>query len=130
VVPGNDDAGRAISLYCDLIARAAIDGISRAQANPASMSVLPRSLCAKSFRRAQPTGFQGWPARAVRRRPQEADGRVRRDREEVQRSRYSPLLAASRAHHDTAHKIGEKSDCRAAQMPGSLRPRRDLGKPK
>jgi small subunit ribosomal protein S2 len=31
VVPGNDDAGRAISLYCDLIARAAIDGISRAQ---------------------------------------------------------------------------------------------------
>jgi small subunit ribosomal protein S2 len=30
-VPGNDDAGRAVSLYCDLIARAAIDGISRAQ---------------------------------------------------------------------------------------------------
>ncbi len=30
-VPGNDDAGRAITLYCDLIARAAIDGISRAQ---------------------------------------------------------------------------------------------------
>src|SRR6201988_1052335 len=31
VVPGNDDAGRAISLYCDLVARAAIDGISRGQ---------------------------------------------------------------------------------------------------
>ncbi|WP_417680051.1 30S ribosomal protein S2 [Roseibium sp.] len=30
-VPGNDDAGRAITLYCDLIARSAIDGISRAQ---------------------------------------------------------------------------------------------------
>lgn len=30
-VPGNDDAGRAIALYCDLIARAALDGISRAQ---------------------------------------------------------------------------------------------------
>ena len=29
--PGNDDAGRAITLYCDLIAKAAIDGISRAQ---------------------------------------------------------------------------------------------------
>ncbi|MDE1567748.1 30S ribosomal protein S2 [Aquabacter sediminis] len=28
-VPGNDDAGRAIQLYCDLVARAAIDGISR-----------------------------------------------------------------------------------------------------
>src|SRR5262245_45627960 len=31
VVPGNDDAGRAISLYCDLIAKAAIDGIGRSQ---------------------------------------------------------------------------------------------------
>jgi small subunit ribosomal protein S2 len=30
-VPGNDDAGRAISLYCDLVARAAIDGLSRGQ---------------------------------------------------------------------------------------------------
>jgi small subunit ribosomal protein S2 len=31
VIPGNDDAGRAIALYCDLMARAAIDGISRSQ---------------------------------------------------------------------------------------------------
>ena len=30
-VPGNDDAGRAITLYCDLIARAALDGLERAQ---------------------------------------------------------------------------------------------------
>ena len=30
-IPGNDDAARAIDLYCDLIARAAIDGIGRAQ---------------------------------------------------------------------------------------------------
>ena len=29
-IPGNDDAGRAITLYTDLVARAAIDGISRA----------------------------------------------------------------------------------------------------
>ena len=31
-IPGNDDAGRAITLYCDLVARAAIDGIQRGQA--------------------------------------------------------------------------------------------------
>ena len=31
-IPGNDDAGRAIALYCDLIARAAIDGISESSA--------------------------------------------------------------------------------------------------
>jgi small subunit ribosomal protein S2 len=30
-IPGNDDAGRAISLYCDLISRAALDGLSRSQ---------------------------------------------------------------------------------------------------
>ncbi|HTV68846.1 MAG TPA: 30S ribosomal protein S2 [Rhizobiaceae bacterium] len=30
-IPGNDDAQRAISLYCDLIAKAAIDGIARQQ---------------------------------------------------------------------------------------------------
>ena len=30
-IPGNDDAGRAIALYCDLVARAAVDGISRSQ---------------------------------------------------------------------------------------------------
>jgi small subunit ribosomal protein S2 len=30
-IPGNDDAARAIELYCDLIARAAIDGIARQQ---------------------------------------------------------------------------------------------------
>ena len=30
-IPGNDDAGRAITLYCDLISRAAINGIERAQ---------------------------------------------------------------------------------------------------
>lgn len=31
VVPGNDDASRALSLYCDLVAKAALDGISRSQ---------------------------------------------------------------------------------------------------
>ncbi len=30
-IPGNDDASRAISLYCDLIAKAALDGIARQQ---------------------------------------------------------------------------------------------------
>jgi small subunit ribosomal protein S2 len=30
-IPGNDDAGRAITLYCDLVSRSALDGIERAQ---------------------------------------------------------------------------------------------------
>ena len=32
-IPGNDDAGRALTLYCDLIARAALDGLARSQAS-------------------------------------------------------------------------------------------------
>jgi small subunit ribosomal protein S2 len=28
VIPGNDDAARAISLYCDLVARAALEGMT------------------------------------------------------------------------------------------------------
>ncbi|MDX2306823.1 MAG: 30S ribosomal protein S2 [Hyphomicrobium sp.] len=32
-VPGNDDAGRALTLYCDLVARAALDGLERSQSS-------------------------------------------------------------------------------------------------
>jgi small subunit ribosomal protein S2 len=31
-IPGNDDAARALGLYCDLVARAVIDGLSESQA--------------------------------------------------------------------------------------------------
>ncbi len=40
-IPGNDDAGRAIALYCDLIAKAALDGISRGQGE-AGLDVKPQ----------------------------------------------------------------------------------------
>src|SRR6056297_133420 len=38
IVPGNDDAARAIALYCDLISRAALDGMS-AQLGAAGVDV-------------------------------------------------------------------------------------------
>ena len=37
-IPGNDDAARAIALYCDLIARSALDGMS-AQLGAAGVDV-------------------------------------------------------------------------------------------
>ena len=40
VVPGNDDASRAITLYCDLVAKAVIDGISRAQGERTDVGAL------------------------------------------------------------------------------------------
>jgi small subunit ribosomal protein S2 len=62
VVPGNDDAGRAITLYCDLIAKAAIDGISRSQRDlgmdtGAAVAPVVEELPAET----PPTGFQPLP---------------------------------------------------------------------
>ena len=54
-VPGNDDAGRAITLYCDLVARAAIDGLARSQTSAgvdvgASAEPPAEVIAAKVFR--------------------------------------------------------------------------------
>ena len=38
IIPGNDDAARAIALYCDLVSRAALDGMS-AQMGAAGVDV-------------------------------------------------------------------------------------------
>jgi small subunit ribosomal protein S2 len=58
VVPGNDDAGRAISLYCDLIAKAAIDGISRAQGDSGIDLGAAEAPVAEEIPTEAPTGFQ------------------------------------------------------------------------
>jgi small subunit ribosomal protein S2 len=61
VVPGNDDAGRAITLYCDLVARAAIDGISRAQGELGiDLGAAPAPL-EEELPAAPAAGFQGLP---------------------------------------------------------------------
>ncbi len=59
LVPGNDDAGRAISLYCDLIARAAIDGISRAQGESGVDIGALSNPVREEVPAAQDQGFQG-----------------------------------------------------------------------
>ncbi len=58
VVPGNDDAGRAISLYCDLIARAAIDGIGRAQGD-SGFDLGESAELAVEYAAPAEAGFQG-----------------------------------------------------------------------
>jgi small subunit ribosomal protein S2 len=52
-IPGNDDAGRAITLYCDLVARAAIDGLERSQSAAGvdiGASEAPPAEVVKAFR--------------------------------------------------------------------------------
>src|ERR1700751_609319 len=59
-IPGNDDAGRPIALYCDLIARAAIDGISRAQGDSGvDVGASVRPLAEEIPTAPTSSGFQG-----------------------------------------------------------------------
>jgi small subunit ribosomal protein S2 len=107
VVPGNDDAGRAIALYCDLIARAAIDGISRAQGDSgidvgASVRPVAEELPATS-------GFQGLAGpRAtsddLKKLPGES-GAIEKKFNDLGIFHFWQLAELD---HDTAHKIGEE----------------------
>ncbi len=110
VVPGNDDAGRAISLYCDLIARAAIDGISRAQGDSgvdigAAVQPAREDLPAA----AQASGFQGLagPRGAADdlKKLTGVSGAIEKKLNDLGIFHYWQLAELD---HDTAHKIGEE----------------------
>ena len=123
VVPGNDDASRAVSLYCDLVAKAAIDGISRAQGEMGvDIGAAEKPIVAE----ADPDGAGSRRsrlraiARAARRcrRSQEAARHLAGDRKAAQRSRHLPLFADRRAQRES------RAQCRRRSR--SARPRRRL----
>jgi small subunit ribosomal protein S2 len=58
-IPGNDDAGRAITLYCDLIARAALDGLGRSQTASGVDVGAAEAPPAEVLPTAAPAGFSG-----------------------------------------------------------------------
>ena len=118
-VPANDDAGRAIALYCDLIARAALDGIGRSQghqgidigaseepmaeelpapANTNEPAAEPVAEAGPEPAEAEPTEEFELPERSARRagRPHQAYGRRAAARQEAERCRHLPLLASRR----------------------------------
>src|SRR6201998_1179373 len=110
VVPGNDDAGRAISLYCDLVARAAIDGISRAQGD----SGLDIGASAHPVREEiptapQPAGFQGLAGpRGTAddlKKLTGVSGAIEKKFNDLGIFHYWQLAELD---HDTAHHIGEE----------------------
>ena len=110
MVPGNDDAGRAISLYCDLIARAAIDGISRAQGRPRHRYRRLRSAGREEIPAApQPAGFQGLAGpRGTAddlKKLTGVSGAIEKKLNDLGIFHYWQLAELD---HDTAHKIGEE----------------------
>lgn len=106
LVPGNDDAGRAISLYCDLIARAVIDGISRSQGGAgvdigASVAPIQEDLPASNE-------FQGLPGpRGVAddlKKLTGVSGTIEKSLNDMGIFHFWQLAELD---HDTAHQIGE-----------------------
>src|ERR1700755_3606507 len=109
VVPGNDDAGRAITLYCDLIARAAIDGISRAQGDlgidvGASAAPLEAELPAGAA-----AGFHGLPGpRGTADDLKKLTGVSGAIEKKLNDLGVFHFWQLAELDHDTAHKVGEE----------------------
>ncbi|UGV26497.1 30S ribosomal protein S2 [Rhodopseudomonas boonkerdii] len=106
VVPGNDDAGRALSLYCDLVARAVIDGISRNQGEAgydvgASAAPVAEELPASGFQGlAGPRGTADDLKKLTG-----VSGAIEKKLNDLGVFHYWQLAELD---HDTAHKIGEE----------------------
>ncbi len=67
-IPGNDDAARAIQLYCDLIADAVLDGMTEAQANigvdlGAAENPVEMAMAAAPTPNAKPAPFAAAPVK-------------------------------------------------------------------
>src|SRR3569833_3167566 len=110
VVPGNDDAGRAITLYCDLVARAAIDGISRAQGDSGiDIDASAKPAVSEELPAASSSGFRG--PRGPRgtadnlKRLAGVSGAIEKRLNDLGIFHYWQLAELD---HDTAHKIGEE----------------------
>ncbi|MBS8225291.1 30S ribosomal protein S2 [Vannielia litorea] len=63
IIPGNDDAARAIALYCDLVARAALDGMT-AQMGAAGVDIGALEEAAVEEALAAESGAEETPAEA------------------------------------------------------------------
>jgi small subunit ribosomal protein S2 len=108
-IPGNDDAQRAIALYCDLIARAAIDGIARQQGNYGIDIGASAKPLAEELPAASSSGFQGLAgprgtADDLKKLPG-VSGAIEKKFNDLGIFHYWQLAELD---HDTAHKIGEE----------------------
>ena len=109
VVPGNDDAGRAISLYCDLVARAVIDGISRGQGNAGIDIGASAAPAAEVVESVEPAGFQGLAGpRGVADDLKKLPGVSGAIEKKLNDLGVFHFWQIAELDHDTAHKIGEE----------------------
>ena len=103
-IPGNDDAGRAITLYCDLISRAALDGIERAQGSAGiDLGAAEEPLSEPALGEGEAEGGEGAerPAPDSERKPRRRPGGPRR--EATARPSRSPAASPKGAEPEAAH---------------------------
>ena len=109
VVPGNDDAGRAISLYCDLVARAVIDGISRAQGGAGVDIGAMANPIPEAIEPAKSRGFEGLAGpRGVADDLKKLSGVSGTIEKKLNDLGIFHFWQIAELDHDTAHKIGEE----------------------
>ncbi len=118
-VPGNDDAGRAITLYCDLIARAALDGLERGQGSAGVDVGASAAPPARSTARGRYVQGHRRPARRSR-RSQADHGHHREARAEAQRRWRVPLLADRRPRRGQPRRSRPQAAPQRSDHPGKL----------
>jgi small subunit ribosomal protein S2 len=119
-IPGNDDAGRAITLYCDLISRACIEGISQGQRG----SGLRRRRVRGDQRSVGPRGRRD--RRGCARGQVAEEGRPGPQGKEAQVHRHRALQSAGRRPRRSEEDHGSRSGDRGkAERPGSHQARPD-----
>ena len=108
VVPGNDDASRAITLYCDLVARAVLDGISRSQGSSGVDIGAAAAPLAEALPATKKPEFQGLPGpRGVAndlKKLTGVSGPIEKGLNDMGIFHYWQLAELD---HDTAHHIAE-----------------------
>ena len=125
VVPGNDDASRAISLYCDLIAKAAIDGISRAQGSTGVDVGAHAEPVVEELPPENKLGFEQLSGpRGVADDLKKLTGvSRRRSKSNSTISASSTIRRSPNCHRPLRIILAKRSDCRAASMAGLPRRR-------
>lgn len=110
VVPGNDDASRAVSLYCDLIAKAAIDGIARSQGERGvDIGAQEKPIVAEQLPASGDLGFEQLPgprgvADDLKKLPG-VSGAIEKQLNDLGIFHYSQIAALS---EKAAHNVGEE----------------------
>jgi small subunit ribosomal protein S2 len=108
-VPGNDDASRAITLYCDLIARAAIDGIGRSQGERGIDVGAAAEPIMEELPTASDTGYEALPgprgvADDLKKLPG-ISGSIEKQLNDLGIFHYWQLAPLA---HEQAHRLGEE----------------------